>query len=165
MNIPLPIHLSIHVILSLLVGLLVWIIWKKPALSFLGAILGGVLVDLDHFIDYFLAFGIHWNLEYFNNGYQFLKTDKIYIFFHGWEYVIILLLATILAKNKCFKTIFFSVALGLFFHLCADVLIDRMPPSSYSIVYRAENHFDAQKLVYPENWQEHLKQKETIKLN
>ncbi len=107
--------------------------------------IGGFLIDLDHFIDYYLAFGLNWNWRYFEKGYSFLKLDKIYVLFHGWEYVIILVLLVFLFRNKCLKMIFLSLALGVFFHLVTDVIIDDVPIRSYSLNYRIKHEF---KIVY-----------------
>ncbi len=165
MILSLPTHLSIHIFFSLLAGGIVWRIWKKPFLAFTFGIIGGFLVDLDHFIDYYLAFGWNWNWEYFKNGYQFLKSGKIYVLFHGWEYVIILVLLTLLLRNKYAKTIFLSLALGLFFHLCADVVIDETPIKSYSIVYRIKHNFDIYYINSPQNYEKYLKKRVEVKFD
>lgn len=153
MNMPLTLHIAIHIFLSLAAGFIVWKIYKKPFLAFFFALLSGVAVDLDHFIDYFLAFGFHFRLDYFSQGYQFLKSEKVYVLFHAWEYVIILLIIFLFIKNKTGKAIFLSLALGLVFHLSADILIDAAPIKTYSIIYRAENNFEIEKLAYPEHWE------------
>lgn len=163
MGIPLPIHISIHVILSLIAGMIVWRIWKKPSASFLSALISGVAVDFDHFIDYFMAFGWSFNFYYFTKGYEFLKTNKMYTLFHGWEYAAILFLAVFLLKNKTAKTALLALALGLFFHLGADVVIDKIPVKSYSIINKMRNKFEIEKLVAPEHWQKHEKKRERLK--
>ncbi|HPN96160.1 MAG TPA: hypothetical protein PLK35_00175 [Candidatus Moranbacteria bacterium] len=153
------VHLLIHILFGLLAGFIVWRIWKKIILSFFSALLSGVAVDFDHLIDYFLVFGADFRLDYFINGYSFLKSDKIYVLFHGWEYVIIGAALALILENKTAKTIFLALSLGLFFHLSADVFIDNLPVKSYSLLYRAKNNFDSQKLLYPDHWQKHLRQK------
>lgn len=163
MNLPLSVHLSIHLFLSLLAGLIVWRIWKKPFLAAIFGVMGGFLVDLDHFIDYYLAFGWHWNWHYFRDGYQFLSSGKIYVLFHGWEYVAILALLTFLFRNKYVKTIFLSLALALFFHLVTDVVVDDTPIKSYSIIYRLKHNFDVYYISSPENYEKYLKKKLRIK--
>jgi membrane-bound metal-dependent hydrolase YbcI (DUF457 family) len=163
---PLPLHLSIHIFLSLLAGFLVWRIWRKPWASFISALIAGVAVDFDHFIDYFLAFGLNFKPHYFLNGYQFLKSDKIYIIFHAWEYVIIFIVLAIIFRNKLAKAILFSLALGLFFHLSADsILNEGMKPQAYFLVYRTENNFDTGKLVTADHWQKQKQQKEITKFD
>lgn len=159
MNLSLPVHLSIHVLLSLLAGVIVWRIWRKPLLAVIFGFMGGFLVDLDHFIDYYLAFGGKWNWRYFEGGYQFLKSGKVHILFHAWEYVIIFLLLVFLFRNKYGKTIFLSLALGLFFHLATDVIIDDTPIKSYSIIYRIDHNFDIEHISSPTNYEKYLKKK------
>lgn len=158
-------HISIHVFLSLLAGLIAWKIWKNPIASFTAALISGVAVDFDHFIDYFLVFGWSFNLYYFTKGFEFLKSDKLYVFFHGWEYVLILLIFAFVFKNKIVKSAFLALSLALFFHLVADVIMDKVPPKSYFITVRAKNGFDLKKLSYPERWEKHLRHKEIFRIN
>jgi len=155
----LKLHLALHVLSALLAGFIVWRIWKKPLTSFVAGILGGVLVDLDHFFDYFLTFGFHFNLAYFNRGDQFLKSDRILVLFHAWEYVFILLVLVFMIKNRVWKSFLLALAIGLFFHLCLDVKIDHMPVKSYSIAYRLEHNFKIEPLIYPEHYAEHVKRR------
>jgi hypothetical protein len=158
-------HISIHILSGLLAGYFVWRLWKKPLPAFLSSFLGAVVIDFDHFIDYFLAFGFNfsasWRINYFIHGYQFLKTDKIYILFHGWEYVIIfLILGLLIFKNKTAKTVFVALALGMLFHLIYDTNANEgMRFRSYSIIYRAENNFNLEKAVTPEHWIDHQSRK------
>jgi hypothetical protein len=162
MNMKLFFHLSIHVAFGLLAGFLVWRIYRRPFWSFLCSIMAGVFVDFDHFIDYFLAFGWSFNLYYFNQGFEFLKSNKIYIVFHGWEYVAVLIVLWLIAKNRTAKTIFLALALGLFVHLSADVYLDKVPVKFYSIIYRAENNFDLEKLATPEHWEKHQRNRKAL---
>ncbi len=163
MNLSLPLHLSIHIFFSLLAGFIVWRIWKKPFVAAIFGVIGGFLVDFDHFIDYYLAFGLNWNFRYFRDGYQFLKSGKVYIVFHGWEYVIILILLVFLFKNKYAKIIFLSLALGLFFHLVTDVIVDEMPVKSYSIIYRINHDFNIRYINSSVNYEKYLKRKLRVK--
>lgn len=163
MELPLSLHLFIHIFLSLIVGWVVWRIWKKKFLAFFFAVCGGFLVDMDHFIDYYLAFGLHWNWFYFKNGYEFLKAGKIYVLFHAWEYVIILLFLVYLTRSKYLKTIFLGLALGLFIHLWTDVIVDQMPIRSYFLSYRLKNNFDNKNIISAENYVRYLKNKMWVK--
>lgn len=147
-------HLSIHVILGIVAGTIAWLITRRFWASMIPAVLAGALIDLDHFIEYFLTFGWNFNLDQFIQGAEYLKSEKMRVFFHAWEYVIILLLAYWLVKNKKLKAIFLGIALGLFFHLGGDALINGIPLKSYSIIYRAANNFKMEKMVTPEHWEE-----------
>jgi hypothetical protein len=160
----LALHIFFHFLLSLIAGCFVFYLWRKPALAFIFAIIGGVAVDFDHFFDYLLAFGLKLNLFYFIHGYQFMKNDKIHLFFHAWEYVVILSFLAFILKNKIAKTIFLALTLGLCFHLISDVYLNEVPVDTYSITYRAMNNFDLQKLATPKHWQEHLYLKSTTNI-
>lgn len=151
-------HLSIHIFFSLLAGFIVFRIWKFPVVSFVFALIGGVLMDFDHFIDYFLAFGTTFNFSYFSAGYQFLQSGKIYVLFHGWEYVILLLIGVFLAKQKLFlKSALLALALGMFSHLCFDAYQnDGMSFKAYSILFRASQNFESKSIVTPEHYQKFL---------
>lgn len=153
------IHISIHFFVSLLAGTVVFFIWKKAFFSFLAAIVGGFLIDVDHLVDYYIAFGFYFRLDYFLKGYQFLESDKLYIFLHGWEYGIILLVVAFIVREKITRSVFLALALGLFFHLTTDVFLNSMPAKSYSLVYRIKNEFSIEKLVYEDHYKNHLLEK------
>lgn len=157
-------HLSIHISFSLLAGFIVWKLWKKPVESFIFGVVGGFLVDLDHVIDYFLAFGWNIRFEYFAKGYEFLKSDKIFILLHGWEYVIILMfLAIFIFKNKTAKSVILALALGLFFHLGFDASANEGARfSTYSIANRIHKNFELKDLVTQEHYLDHQEKKKLI---
>lgn len=157
----LSLHLLIHLFFSLLAGYVVFRLWGKPLLSFVFAIIGGFLVDFDHLLDYYLAFGWNFNFYWFSKGYEFLKSDKIYLLFHGWEYVIILLSLGLFLKNIKIKTLILALAFGLFLHLSGDVIMNEgLTVKSYSVVYRIKNDFQIEKLVTPEHYQYNVEKRQ-----
>jgi hypothetical protein len=163
MGLSLPLHLSIHLFFGLFAGLIAWRIWKKPFLAIISGFFGGFLIDLDHFIDYYFAFGWNWNWQYFRSGHQFLKSGETYVLFHAWEYAIILVPLVFLFRNKYVKTILLSLALGIFFHLATDVIVDDMPIKAYSIVYRIKNDFKIAKIIKETNYEKHKERRLRIK--
>lgn len=163
MNTELIFHLSAHFFASIFAGYLVWKIWQEPIASFLAAIIGGVFVDLDHFIDYYFVFGFDFRLDYFFNSYQFLKSGKDYIFFHGWEYALILAILILFVRSRIAKSIFLGLALGLFFHLVLDTVLNGLPAKSYSIIYRATRNFEAEKLIEPGHKEDYILKRKLIK--
>ena len=161
-------HELIHLSLSLLSGYLAWQISGNPY-TFAFGLIGGFFVDVDHLIDYFLAFKFKWNLSYFLKGYQFLKSDKIYVFFHSWELSITLLLISIyfVLNSTSFTDLTSSTnltgfALAYFFHLLFDSLINHLRPLSYFLIYRAFHNFNLKNLVTSKHYQEHLLQKRLV---
>lgn len=151
---PLPIHLLIHFLLAIFVGYLVGRHFKKIGLGILIGFLGGFLIDLDHVLEYFLVYGLHFNLVYFLQGREFLISNQIHLWFHAWEYVpILLFFACLLKKNKIILTILVTLALAISVHLLSDSIINKFPPKFYSLIYRAEANFSALKLISPEDYQ------------
>lgn len=159
----LRLHLSIHFFFSLLAGLVSWVVFGNPIACLVGGILGGFFVDVDHFVDYFMAFGPRFNFEYFCKGYQFVRSGKLYILFHGWEIVALLFLASFFVSGIFAKPAFVALVLGMFLHILSDVFINEgMSIKAYSLLYRMKKGFVAQKIVTPEQYQKDLLAKQTI---
>ncbi|MFH1188322.1 MAG: hypothetical protein V1652_00565 [bacterium] len=158
------VHLLTHLILSLFVGFIMWRA-SGSAFVFAASLMSGLFIDIDHFIDYFLAFGTKFNFVYFLKGYSFLKTDKIYVFFHSWELVIILLLVMpiVALLGGGWTIVFFllSFSLSLFFHLTVDVFTNAMLPQSYFVTYRLMHKFDLKTMVTKSHYIKHLDQKKS----
>ena len=149
-------HLLLHVIISALIAAAIYTRYRKLIPIIAGVLLGGVFVDLDHLIDYFLAFGTSFNLNYFLKGYEFLKSDKIYVLFHAWEWVALLLIISMFFKKRVvWKILIIAVALGLAGHLYIDTFTNQVRPQGYFITYRTLNRFYIRPLVTPEHWIEH----------
>lgn len=141
------IDISFHVIVSLLLGYVVWRLFgtndrKSLLISLFFTFLGGVLIDVDHFLDHFLSFGFNFNYDYFIKGEYFLRSNKAYIIFHAIEYIIISGLFAIFLKDKKKKMIFCGLALGIFSHLLIDIFLFPNPIKSYFILYRILNGFN-----------------------
>lgn len=165
LNLPLWLHLSIHFIIAVLSGYLLGKYFKKPILGIIAGIMGGFLIDLDHVIEYFIAFGLRFNLSNFLDGYQFLVSDKIYLIFHGYELVILLLLLAYLFRRKTNVKIFLIIlTITGVIHLLSDTVINNYPLKNYTYTYRAINDFSAPKLLNEEQYQKNLKTKKTLGL-
>lgn len=160
---PLALHLFIHLFLALLTGYLVGRHFKNIWLGITAGFLGGFLIDLDHVLEYFFIFGFHLNLYYFLTGRQFLKSDRIYIIFHAWEYIVPLLgLAWLFRQKKALKVFLLSLALASLVHLISDSLINNYPFKFYSIIYRSEQSFAAPRLLSPGQWTRNLELKASL---
>lgn len=135
------IDIALHLFFSILAGFLVWKLYggsrKDLVISIICAFIAGVLIDLDHFIDNFLSFGWDFNFDYFIRGEYFIRSGNYFIFFHGFEYVLILLaIFKFFIKTKISKMIILSFAFSMFIHLMIDILFFSVPVINYSILYR-----------------------------
>ncbi|MBF0553519.1 MAG: hypothetical protein HQK96_03065 [Nitrospirae bacterium] len=155
-------HETVHVILSVVAGFITWKVWKRPMVSFFCAILSGVFVDIDHLVDYCMAFGTDFRMDWFLNGYYFLKNGKVYEFLHGWEYVVILTAGMFILRNKTAKSVCMALSLSLFFHLCFDTVAYGFRPAVYSVIYRADKGFDTMRLVDSEQYNKYMERKAEV---
>lgn len=154
---PLSIHLTIHFLVAILAGYFVGGYFKKMSLALIAAIIGGFFIDLDHFLEYFLYYGYHFNLTYFLEGREFLLNDKIHLFFHAWEYApILFIIAYLLRKRKNLAIFIFTLGLAGSLHLFSDVFINQYPFKFYSIGYRASQDFSTQKLITVKDYQKNI---------
>jgi len=167
MKLPLSIHLSIHFILAVLVGYLVGqyfgIIW----LGIIAGILGGFFIDLDHILEYFLVFGLHFNFIYFLKGHQFLISNKMYLWFHAWEYVLVIsIIIWVCWHQHITSMVIFLTALNLCIalHLITDCIINQFPPKNYSLIYRWNCNFSTPRLLSLKQYQGNLEQKQKINM-
>lgn len=151
------IHELGHLGISLLAGFLVWKKYKQPFAAFSAALLGGVLIDADHLFDYILVFGPGFNLRYFFDNIQFSISQKVYVPFHAWEYVLLLSIVYLKLENSFKKKrvsalkfvipFILALTLGMYTHLIIDTATNNVVLPGYSIIYRALNNFDAVKIT------------------
>jgi len=162
---PLPLHLSIHFVLAVASGWLVGWYFGRTILGIVAGVLGGFLIDLDHVLEYFLVFGLRFNLIYFIQARQFLTSGRLRIWFHAWEYVPLFFLAAWLVRAETAAMVFLlAFNLGNLVHLVSDCFINHMPFSAYSLIYRWRQGFVIEKLFIPEQYQEFLKDKAKFNL-
>jgi len=127
----------IHLSLSTVIGLLFWP--TSGIFGLVGAICAGFLVDSDHLIDY-LIYLKNWrkfSLKQFISSEQFVKTNKLYIFFHSWEYGLIFLILGITLNQPIITTI----SISYLTHLTIDQLTNDVRPTTYFILARARHGF------------------------
>lgn len=143
----LALHLSIHFLLAISVGLLVGRFFRSWPVALTASILGGFLIDIDHVLEYIFFFH-NFNISGFLSGQQFLLSQKNYLYFHAWEYLpLILFLAWAFRKKEKVFVSLLALACGVFVHLATDVAINRFSIKFYSITYRAEHNFLAQDIL------------------
>lgn len=132
----------IHFLLSLAISAIVFLKSGNLvyAVVFIG---GGVLIDLDHFLDYYLFFKRRFNLRNFLKC-AYLESGKVYIFLHSWEIIFLLLLICLACKSR--ELLIFSISLA--FHLAIDTL-QRKNILCYFLIYRIIRKFEV-KDIFPE---------------
>lgn len=136
-------HEILHFLFYLLLFLIVnsFQIYKMSFNNFLTGLIAAIFIDLDHLIDYFLHNGARFNLAEFLTGQNFIESGKAYVLFHGWEYVLVLLIFYFFVKKQNFKNFLLSIIIGLTAHLFFDSIANGMGRYFYFISYRIATSF------------------------
>ena len=165
----LSIHESIHFVSSLVIGFLLYLFLFPHSIiiSLFASLAGGFLIDMDHLFDYFMAFGFRLKLSYFFKGYQFSKSDRLYIPLHSYELTgicITLFAATFQYTHYYYiASIGLTISISMLTHLILDVFLNRIPFKTYSLVYRMTHGFMLKYLVSRKHYEEHLRKKRLFK--
>lgn len=134
--------IAIHLTVSLVIALFIYLRTDSfgHALIFFAA---GVLIDLDHLIDYFIRVRDGFRLKFFLDT-SYCKLGPVYLLLHSWE-----LIAALFVFAVAFNLPgLFLFGLGLSVHLSIDNL-QRRNLLAYFLVYRIANKFDP-KVLFPE---------------
>ncbi|NQT32702.1 MAG: hypothetical protein HQ594_03405 [Candidatus Omnitrophica bacterium] len=129
------VDLTIHLILALvLAAFFYWLTgrWVWPILG----IAGGILIDIDHFVDYFNHYGLKFVFsDFYCQNYG--VSGKRYVFLHSWEIIILLWL---ISRWVLWIT---PIVTGMTIHLLADYIFHQhMHFIYFSLIYRWYHKFE-----------------------
>jgi CDP-diglyceride synthetase len=137
-----------HTALSTVVSVALFGLFKSWPLT-IASFLTGVLIDIDHVIDYLFLHGPRFNIQqFFRSSYQRQYVHAVLIF-HGWEWLgLLAILVAVSDANPWFT----GLLVGYTHHLTLDQIGNRPDPWGYSIVWRMRHGF-LFNLVFPiKNW-------------
>lgn len=117
----------------------------KSAWCALASFAAGVLVDLDHFIDYYSDRGFTIKIKDMYDSFVRMEIGKLYLVLHSYELVIALWIS---ACALSFPGIWVAVAIGMTQHIILDQMTNPLTPLSYFITYRMRKGFDRDLLIH-----------------
>lgn len=123
-----------HAVISLGVGAIVWV-FTRNIYAVVAAPLVGVLVDLDHLVDYY-----EWIVKE--------RQEHVWLFLHGYELAVVAVLG---AYASGWNPIVLASALAYLAHVLTDQFTNHVRPGTYFLLYRASRRF-RRKRVSP--WRE-----------
>ncbi|TBR18087.1 hypothetical protein EPO66_01685 [bacterium] len=134
------IDLSLHLAATSFLALLVYSLTKDLRYIWI-CILGGILLDIDHFVDYFIYFKFKFNLDNFFDC-RYLESGKTYLIFHSWELVLLNFILAVKTGSVPVYVFFLSMVIHL--------LIDNMQRDNllaYFLLYRIARKFNSDILL------------------
>ena len=136
---------SHHVAVSTIVSSVLYVLFKSWSLT-IASFLSGVFLDLDHYIDYLIEYGYPFHMKKFFHCIYEEKLKRIYLFFHSWEWSIILI---IMGWMSDWNHWIVGVMIGYGHHIVLDALFNtNWPIRGYSLLWRWKNNFVSE-LVRP----------------
>jgi hypothetical protein len=131
------IKLQHHAIVSVGFGIAFYCLFKSVA-GALVCVFSGILVDIDHYIDYVRDRGFNFNLKRFFQYSHNIEYERLFIVFHGYEYLAPLALLLVLSD---YNLLVAAVITGFTQHLLVDQFTNPVKPLAYFMSYRLKNRF------------------------
>ncbi len=142
-----------HIVISLVISGIVYLLLRSIA-GALACFIAGVFIDLDHLFDYFLNIGPPVRVKHFFWTFKYDVLNNIIVFFHAWEWVLIMFVILWLIDWN-------PVAVGLFFGVCSHLLLDEIfndhQPLAYFLTYRVFHRFSARHFYSKHEYEKRLK--------
>ena len=127
-----------HVIISGIAGVSL-ICYLNSWVAGIACFASGVLIDLDHIIDYFAEKKkMPSSYKELSDYCAFNQKGKLFLIFHGVEYIIILFFVVFWYPNSLLWGILWGVGL----HMLCDQFSNPFRPLGYFILYRMKKNFD-----------------------
>ena len=138
---------SKHLIVSTGLGMIM-LLWLKSWAAAGACFVSGILIDLDHHLDFFWAKNkIPLNYQELRTFCKFDKHGKLFLIFHSYESLIVLwLLIYYLQLN----VVWLGIAVGLTVHLFFDQFTNPIKPFFYFFIYRVRVGFERKHLFTKE---------------
>lgn len=136
-----------HVIASGFISIFVWAYFKSfgyAAVSFAS----GVLIDLDHVIDYYASYGFTWKAKEIYDTCLKIKLKKLYLILHSYELIALLWLTIYLFS---LSNLWKAIAIGLTQHIVLDQITNPINTLGYFLTYRIIKGFKKELIVRSAN--------------
>lgn len=105
----------------------------------LATLISGIFIDIDHLFDYFLRYSKRkLGFRDFFLTHQWGPQGKLYLVFHCWEYLPILIILTFISK---YHFLFLGIFWGVLIHLLLDHLNNKGHTLTYFLFFRWKSNF------------------------
>ena len=129
----------------------IFALWVKSKMAILACFLGGIFIDLDHHLDYFLV-RKELPLSY-KKLVNFCEKDQgaLHLYLHSYELLILMWICI-----YCFSPadIWVGIAVGFTTHIFCDELANPFRPMAYFLTYRIKHKFNRKMLFKEEHFNE-----------
>ena len=139
-----------HIIASFSLGAGLWF-FTGAFYAGMICFVAGVFIDIDHVIEYIIHHGLKGvsfkkiclACEQTTRQEGEYKFERLYLFFHTGEIIILLWIALVYIKN----IYLLAFALGATAHIILDAIVNVLKPQSYFITFRIREGFNTARLI------------------
>lgn len=137
------IRVSGHIICSLTISGIIYFIFRSLPLFFV-SLLTGVLIDIDHVIDYYMQESFTLKIKNIYCWCFEARSKFFFLFFHSFELIFLFWVIIYKFKLGIFWIVF---AIGLTQHFMLDILFNPLYTYSYFLFYRIIKGFKKEYLL------------------
>jgi len=132
-----------HIGLSLVASGVVYAVSRSVTMTAV-SFAAGVLIDLDHVLDYVREYGFRPDIKYFFHVFYNTRFKRIVLPFHSWE---LLALIAVLAVVSHYNAIVMGIGIGVGHHMIADQWYNKFCRWGYFFSYRLWHAFVCSKIL------------------
>lgn len=123
-----------HIIITLTISGILYFIYNSFSV-FISSLIGGILIDIDHLLDYYIHRGMDFKIRDFFNWCYENQWDTLILFFHSIELMFILWLIISIFNLGIF---WIGLAIGISQHIILDIIFnsEMINIFSYFFIFR-----------------------------
>ncbi len=142
-------HLKEHIIASSITSAGIYIATRSARMAAV-SFAAGVLLDLDHFVDYWKDHSFNLDIPRFFTACHECDLTKTRLFLHSAELLLFLTAAAYFTRSGVIT----ALALGLCQHLAFDQFSNEIYPASYIFAYRLSKGFRVEAIFSNKIWEQ-----------
>ncbi len=134
-----------HIAISLLFSASLFVVFKSW-IVFTSSLISGVLIDLDHVLDYFRENGINLRIKQFFKIFHNKEHSSIVLILHSWELLILLRISAFIVRWNPWIV---GTAIGFTQHVVLDQIFNKPSRWAYLFFWRLKSDFNS-KTIFPD---------------
>ena len=137
---------TVHLAASAVISGSIYLSTKSATVSAV-SFLCGILIDVDHVLDYVREYGFRADIREFLRVFYTSRFRKVVLLFHAWELVAGLFIVSWLTG---WNEVLLGLGIGTFHHLLLDQFGNGMRPLGYFLGFRILKRFTIVKIIREE---------------
>lgn len=141
-----------HIAISTVVSGLFYLATRSTA-SAIACFAAGILLDVDHVVDYVLNHGVSIRIDHFFTTFKNDVLKYVVVFLHSWEFALI---SFVVLWRTGWNTVAMGIVIGAGVHLLLDNMFNGHSSFAYFLTYRLINGFSARRFYGEVEYKERM---------